>query len=130
MVRSFCGKAVQHLVPRPVAFLAVSILLAFLATPAQISEAAEAPQTRNRVFHTYDYACAGFSPTANLGTSMIGERHYVYQGWNYDESWDGGRTWHYAYSWVYPFGQAGPAKITKQWEYVAGFSSLRPCPAR
>lgn len=53
---------------------------------------------------------------------MIGERHYVYQGWNYDQSFDGGKTWLYAYSWVYPFGQVGPTKITREWQYVAGKS--------
>lgn len=95
--------------------------------------AAATPKTRNRKFNVYNYECAQFSPTATLETAMIGSRHFVYEGWNWEESFDGGKTWLYAASWVYPFGQTGPKQITKQFEYPGDFTLSvihRPCPPR
>jgi hypothetical protein len=100
---------------------------------ASVPEAAAAAKIRNKKFNTYDYTCAGFSPAASAETVFIGTRHFVYEGYNWEESYDGGKTWLYAFSLVYPFGQVGPRQITKQWEYSADFSLevvRRPCPPR
>ena len=91
---------------------------------------AQATETRNWRFHTYDYACNAYSWTGALDSGMLIEKHFVYQGWNYETKV--GDRWLYAYSWVYPFGQTGPAQITAQWGYSDGFSNrfLRLCPPR
>lgn len=119
-------------VPAPAA-APVLLLNNSTADAVDVSEASGAPMTRNRKFNTYRYTCAGFSPSSTLKNGMVGTHYFVYEGWNYDISYDGGETWRYAYSWVYPSGQAGPAQITRQYEYTGPFTlqvAHRPCPAR
>ena len=106
----------------------LGVLLAVLFAPASPANALE---TRNWKFNKYDYRCNTYDiALGNAESGFLVERHFVYQGWNYERKI--GSSWYYQYSWVYPFGQIGPAQITGRWEYVADFGNryLALCPRR
>jgi hypothetical protein len=131
MARQISQKVVRVLPFLALASLVVFVLLA--AQPQRQVAAQTAFQYRNVKFNTYDYSCSDWPyPGGVLKWSFfLGQHHFVYEGWNYEYSFDGGKTWHYAYSWVYPFNQGGPFIITRQWEYWAPFlPGQQACPPR
>lgn len=81
---------------------------------------------RDRKAVIYEYSCIDHYPGGTIGDVvkgkgyltnpfMIGEHHFVYRGWNYEEQING--EWQDIRSRVYPFDQVGPAIIIDTREY-------------